>query len=137
MVVDTVGKSFTREIINALLQQGYTNLAQRLERVAEEGTPTQQKRIPDCWVILHFDIGEGWREDRAIKGFLQVLNELLKVGIDSEVARWLLRGAHDVLTHLVRSPDYTRTEAFCLRFLEAFAPPEVWDLQGVSVPNQT
>ena len=130
MVVDTLGKTFTTELINAFLELGYTDLAQRLERVAEEGSPTQKKRIPDCWVILHYNIGNSWREDKAVKDFLMVLNELVKVGRNSTVQRWWLRGAHAVLVPLVQSPNYTSTEAFCLRLLEALAPPQVWDLQG-------
>lgn len=137
MVVDPLSRIFTTEFISALLQQGYNNLAKWLERVAKGGTPTQQKRIPDCWVILSLDIGEGWREDRAINGFLKILNEQVEIGIDSDVVRMWLRVAHEILSRHVQSQNYTSTEAFCLRLLEAFAPSEVWDLKEFGVPNQT
>lgn len=128
MVVDTIGEAFTSRMVNAIVRLGYVHLAQQLQQVAQEGSPTQKKRIPDSWVILHFNIGDSWREDRAINGFLKTVDEMVRHHTKDPNVWWWLRGAHDTLTHLVQSSDHTQTEAFFLRLLEALAPPEVWNL---------
>ncbi|HEX7456363.1 MAG TPA: hypothetical protein VF303_02765 [Candidatus Nanoarchaeia archaeon] len=133
---------FTMSLVGELRRLGYTNLTQRLVTIACCGTDDQQKRVADCWAILYFDyIGEDWRKDQMIRGFLKTLDEAawLRPGDqhslvflqtkDRNAAWWWIKGAYDVLTHLVRSGEATPTVWLCLRMLGAVAPAEiVWNL---------